>query len=52
MAKIAVIPGDGAGIEVTHEAVKVIEHLRTRHKLSLELDHFDFGAERYLSTGV
>lgn len=52
MAKIAVIPGDGAGIEVAHEAVKLIEHLRGKHQLTVELDHFDFGAERYLKDGT
>ncbi len=52
MAKIAVIPGDGAGIEVTAEGVKVLEHLQRKWKLPLELEHFDFGAERYLKTGI
>jgi 3-isopropylmalate dehydrogenase len=52
MAKIAVIPGDGAGIEVAAEGVKVLEHLKDKWKLPLTLEHFDFGAERYLKTGV
>ncbi|MFZ5471688.1 MAG: isocitrate/isopropylmalate dehydrogenase family protein [Myxococcota bacterium] len=52
MARIAVIPGDGAGIEVAKEAVKLLEVLNSARKLSLELVPFDFGAERYLKTGV
>jgi 3-isopropylmalate dehydrogenase len=46
--KIAVIPGDGIGPEVIREAVEVIRAL----ELPLELVHFDYGAERYLATGV
>jgi 3-isopropylmalate dehydrogenase len=51
MGKIAVIPGDGAGIEVTDAALPVLEHLAKAQGLSLTFDHFDFGAERYLRTG-
>ena len=52
MAKIAVIPGDGAGIEVTAEGVRVLEKLNAGLKLQLQFEHFDFGAERYLKTQV
>jgi 3-isopropylmalate dehydrogenase len=52
MARVAVIPGDGAGIEVTREALRVLEVLNARKGLGLTFEHFDFGAERYLSTGV
>lgn len=52
MAKIAVIPGDGAGIEVAREGVRVLQRLEAARKLGLELETFDFGADRYLSTGV
>lgn len=52
MAKIALIPGDGAGIEVMAEAVLVLERLRAKHGVDLTWDSFDFGAERYLATGV
>jgi 3-isopropylmalate dehydrogenase len=47
MAKIALIPGDGAGIEVAESAQKVLSKLGGH-----EVVHFDFGAERYLKTGV
>ena len=47
MAKIALIPGDGAGIEVAESAQRVLSKLGGH-----EVVHFDFGAERYLATGV
>jgi len=50
--KIAIIAGDGIGIDVTKEAVKVLELVNRMHCLGLELVHFDFGAERYLTSGV
>ena len=50
--KIAVIPGDGIGIDVTREAVKVLELLNRSCSLGLEIVHFDFGAEKYLTTGI
>ncbi len=51
MAKIAVIPGDGIGIDVTAEAVKVLREIDRLESLGLELVEYDFGAERYLRTG-
>lgn len=52
MPKIAVIPGDGIGIDVTAEAVKVMETIKSRTRLDLRLTEFDFGADKYLATGV
>jgi 3-isopropylmalate dehydrogenase len=52
MKRIAVIPGDGIGAEVTAEAVKVLHVLMDRRGLPLELVTFDWGAERYLREGV
>lgn len=52
MAKVAVIPGDGIGIDVTREAVKVIEAACDATGETLELEHFDYGAEKYLASGV
>jgi len=49
--RIAVIPGDGTGPEVTREAVKVLQAAAGRHHLSLDLQEYDFGAKRYLKTG-
>jgi len=50
--KIAIIPGDGIGVDVTSEAVKVLDLINSRCRLELELIHFDYGAEKYLSTGI
>lgn len=52
MARIAVIPGDGIGGEVTAQALKVLRRLDGEHGLGLELVEWDLGAERYLATGV
>lgn len=51
MPKIAVIPGDGIGIDVTVEAVKVLRTIDELCGMGLELVEYDLGAERYLSTG-
>ena len=50
--RIAVIPGDGIGPEVIAEAVRVLNHLRVTHGVELELQHFDWGADRFLRDGV
>jgi 3-isopropylmalate dehydrogenase len=52
MPRIAIIPGDGIGIDVTREAVKVLECVAADASLSLDLVHWDLGAQRYLDTGV
>ena len=52
MAKIALIPGDGIGVDVTREAAKLLRCLSDRHNLQIELSEWDLGAERYLRTGV
>lgn len=52
MARIAIIPGDGIGIEVTAQAVRVLRAVADSHGLDLELVDWDLGAERYLETGV
>ena len=51
LQKIAVLPGDGIGKDVTTEAVKVLEAARERFGLPLELVSFDWDADRYLETG-
>ncbi len=50
--RIAVVPGDGIGPEVTRAAVGVLESLRASHGVELELQHFDWGAEKFLNEGV
>jgi 3-isopropylmalate dehydrogenase len=49
--QIAVIPGDGIGIEVIREAVQALEAVSRTSGLSLKLDSYDYGAERFLRTG-
>lgn len=49
--KVAVIPGDGIGIEVTAQAVRVLEKVLEDSTVELELEYFDLGAARYLQTG-
>jgi 3-isopropylmalate dehydrogenase len=51
-ARIAVIPGDGIGKEVTPEAVKVLRAVAALSKRPLEFTEFDWGAEKYLREGV
>ena len=49
--RIAVLPGDGTGKDVTAEAVKVLEAAAESWDLPLELVHLDWDADRYLATG-
>jgi 3-isopropylmalate dehydrogenase len=49
---IGVIPGDGTGPEVLEENIKVLKAAGEKHGFNLDLEHFDFGGERYLKTGV
>jgi 3-isopropylmalate dehydrogenase len=51
MPRIAVLPGDGIGIEVTAQAVKVLRRLDSELGLDLELVSWELGAEHYLRTG-
>src|SRR5579863_10278588 len=50
--RIAFIPGDGIGIDVTAEAVKVLDTLIKARNLPLEHVIYDWGAEKYLRDGV
>jgi 3-isopropylmalate dehydrogenase len=50
--RIAVVPGDGIGQEVIAEGVRLLEALDKAHGLELQLDHKDWGAERWLKDGV
>ncbi len=43
MHKIAVLPGDGIGPEVTAAAVEVLKRAAEKFSLELEFEHFDFG---------
>jgi 3-isopropylmalate dehydrogenase len=50
--RIAVIPGDGIGREVTSEVVQLAEAVRRAGLLTATWEELDWGAERYLATGL
>jgi len=49
--KIAVLPGDGTGPEVTDEALKVLKSAAQKFDFKLDFATYDFGGERYKRTG-
>ncbi|MBI1949957.1 MAG: 3-isopropylmalate dehydrogenase, partial [Acidobacteria bacterium] len=51
MTRVAVIPGDGIGIEVTREAVLAMQSAAEVSGRTLELDMLPYGADHYLKTG-
>jgi 3-isopropylmalate dehydrogenase len=51
MPKVAVLPGDGVGKEVTREAVKALRAVTVGTDLELDLVEWPHGADRYLQTG-
>jgi len=51
MPKVAVVPGDGVGKEVTREAVRVLRAVTAGSGLELDLVEWPHGADRYLQTG-
>ena len=52
MKRVAVIPGDGIGIDVTRESTRVLRRVNDVFSAGLELVEFDWGAEKYLSEGI
>ena len=50
--RIAFIPGDGIGVEVTAEAIKALDTVVRSRRLPIEHQTFDWGAEKYLREGV
>ncbi len=51
-ARIAVIPGDGIGKEVTPEAVKAIKAVCSTANRKIEFVDFDWGADKYLKEKI
>lgn len=49
--RVAVVPGDGIGIDVIAEAEKALRAVAESGGRDLRLTRFDWGAERYLKTG-
>ena len=50
--RIAVIPGDGIGVDVTAEAVKVLRAVGDVYGRPLVLESLPWSADHYLATGV
>ncbi|MBU6148225.1 MAG: 3-isopropylmalate dehydrogenase [Actinomycetales bacterium] len=48
---LALIPGDGIGVDVTAEAMKVLHALAPQAGITVTATEFDLGARRYLATG-
>ncbi len=51
VVKLAVIPGDGIGVEVIAEAERVLDAVTADSDVAFEKTHFSLGAGRYLETG-
>ncbi len=50
--RIAVVPGDGIGVEVIREACKALEAVAAGSAKKIALTLFDWSADAYLKTGV
>lgn len=50
--RIALIPGDGIGVEVAVAARAVLDALDARHELGIRIEEFDWSCQRYLETGA
>jgi tartrate dehydrogenase/decarboxylase / D-malate dehydrogenase len=50
--RIALIPGDGIGIEVAASARRALEVLDERYRLGFTIDEFDWSCERHLAEGA
>ncbi len=51
MYKIAVIPGDGTGLEMVNEGLKVLAAAQDKFNFKIETADYDLGGERYMRTG-
>jgi len=49
--KIAVLPGDGIGIEIVAQAVKILDCLNNDYNLNIEMEHGLVGGSAYDETG-
>jgi 3-isopropylmalate dehydrogenase len=50
--RVAVVPGDGIGVEVTAEAVRALGAVSAASGRKVRLTHFEWGADHYLKTGI
>src|ERR1041384_3594201 len=51
MKRIAVIPGDGIGVDVTRESMRVLRRVNEVFSAGLEFVEFDWSADKYLKEG-
>jgi 3-isopropylmalate dehydrogenase len=51
VTRIAVIPGDGIGVEVTREATETLRAVAARSGKALSFEEFPYGADHFLRTG-
>ncbi len=49
--RFAILPGDGIGVDVTREALKVLTAVLADTSIELETKTFPYGADHYLATG-
>jgi 3-isopropylmalate dehydrogenase len=49
--KLALVPGDGIGPEVTSEAVRALEAALASHDVKIDATDYDLGARRWHATG-
>jgi tartrate dehydrogenase/decarboxylase/D-malate dehydrogenase len=50
-SRIAVIPGDGIGLETTAEALRVLTHVSEAYGCDLEFESFEWGCDHYVRSG-
>lgn len=50
--RIALIPGDGVGNEITDEAAKILNTAANKHGFGVQTQRFDWGCDYYLQNGV
>ena len=50
--RIAVIPGDGIGVDVTAEAVKILRTIEHRFGRTFQIETLPWSADHFLKTGV
>jgi tartrate dehydrogenase/decarboxylase / D-malate dehydrogenase len=50
--RIALIPGDGIGLEVVPEGVRVLQELSRRYQFALEFSEFPYSCDHYAKHGV
>jgi tartrate dehydrogenase/decarboxylase/D-malate dehydrogenase len=49
--KIAIIPGDGIGKEVTPEGLRILQAIAARHQADFAFTHYNWGSEYYFEHG-